>query len=333
MRLQGFFAELLSQEGAKMFPQTNPLDILVCWKTAKWAIDLSTTAFSEEMLAAHYRYLRRDPERAKESGARQDAARKLVEEHLPASCFVPRGQLTRPLMEEKDLLVMAGGDNHAIWGVHFLPLAKPVVLLNSDFTGKLDSGSHGGILNFNAAEFVEVLPRILAGDYEVEEWTLLEVKVGDHPPVLTVSEVFFGERDATDFSGVHLEYGGKTLRHAGSGPIVATGAGTSFGSWHHSATGHSNFCGPHSPTNRQMYFVARERNVARDREEVDLCFSIPEGVTLTLTSMNDSDGIVRVDSMKDFPFTAAFPQGEVATVRVADERLRVVKNPLRNARV
>ena len=75
--------------------------------------------------------------------------------------------------------------------------------------------------------------------------------------------------------------------------------------------------------------VNREHNMARDTNFPYRCASIGEGHTLRITSMNDSEGIVRIDSIKDHPFTMPFPLGEVATVRVADERVRVVKNPLR----
>jgi len=51
---------------------------------------------------------------------------------------------------------------------------------------------------------------------------------------------------------------------------------------------------------------------------------------IRVTSMNDRNGVVTVDSLTEWPWTVSFDQGTEAIVRIHEHPLRVIKNPLRS---
>lgn len=340
----------------------NISDIAICWKRSGFEWDLHRYPHhTAESLREFYRSQNRDPERMEASHRRQQANFELVREKFPdRSQFISRNDLTRERVAASKLFVVGGGDNHFTWASHYTPFDVPMLLVNSDQVKAPNEGSDGGLLNFSVEEFLELIPALSRDAFEVEEWTLLEVLVaGVHRGYVT-SEVFVGERDRTDCSRNWVELPAHAESHVGSGEVIATPAGVT--GWYDSATRFprrfANFeqqLAEFDPTayatkealfaalkesweesgrsilpdrtKRALYLGASELFYGGGREYQSAFSEVAQGESLRLTSLNDAHGIVRIDA--DEALTTPFPPGTEVEIRVADESLKVVKNPLR----
>ncbi len=214
----------------------NIQEIAFCWKRSGFEWDLHRYPHhTASSLREFYRSQNRDPERMEASHRRQQANLARVRSFFPdLSQFISRNDLTRERVAAAKLFVVGGGDNHFTWASHYTPFDVPMLLVNSDQRSAPNEGSDGGLLNFSVEEFLQLLPALGRDEFEIEEWTLLEVLVsGIHRGYVT-SEVFVGERDRTDCSRNWLQVPGQAESHVGSGEVIATPAGVT--GWYDSAT-------------------------------------------------------------------------------------------------
>ena len=341
----------------------NIIDITICWKRSGWQWDLHRYPRHDvESLRRFYLDQNRDPDRMQASHARQMENLTRVQDAVSkADIFVSRNDLSRERLNSSKLFVVGGGDNHFTWASHYCPFDLPILPINSDQQNKPNEGSDGGMLSFNTDEFLQLLPALLAGEFEVDEWTLLELLVDGKHMGYATSELFIGEKERTNCSRNWIRTGNKDEQHVGSGDVFATPAGVS--GWYRSAVQQdlrlrkfADFLDqltdrdklPDSKTlfqetldawnsseefvlpdkhERAMFLANTERFTGGGRS-YELCSErIEEEEVVRITSLNDSEGIIRIDA--DEALTSQFPPGCEAIVRVAKETLKVVRNPFR----
>ena len=124
------------------------------------------------------------------------------------------------LVEGTDLVVSFGGDGTMLRGVDMVAKRGTPVL-------GVNLGRLGYLTDIEAHAVPEVLERFLAGDYGVEERTMLEVAVGSEATQLVLNEVVL-EKTAPGRT-VHLAVGigGRSfIRYVADGLIVATATGS-----------------------------------------------------------------------------------------------------------
>lgn len=314
------------------FPQKiTSDDILICWKRPKWEVDLCISGWSEQQLREDYLRRKRDPERALEAAERQNSSRAILEQHFSPDQFISRNDLNRPALTKHKLLIVGGGDNHAIWAMRYVPrLTMAMALINSDIADDPMEGSHGGILNFSAQSFVDKLQKLKSGDFKVDAWSMIEVEINGKT-LIVGSEASFGEEKKSEYSGNYIQVKdakGNVIengegRHSGSGTLIATGPGTANGSWFEAeAKNMPQWKGPYVKNAYCMYVHSMGQNIGR-RGPSEIDYMEVEGdCQIHITSMNDSNGIATADSHQDL----AFPEQTTAVVRLAKTPLITIQN-------
>ncbi|MBI4230366.1 MAG: hypothetical protein HY608_05985 [Planctomycetes bacterium] len=277
-------------------------------KPSKYEYDLARLGLTHETLLGHYR--RENADRILESHRRQRGMRARARALLPEARLVERERVTASDVRAASLVVSLGGDNHFIYLSH-LCVETPLLGIKSD-----SLRSHGGLLPVDEANLDEAVASLREGRVAVERWTRIEARVDGAEAPPAASEIFLGEERRRDISRHVLvppglpDTGGEEQK--GSGLLVTTGAGS------------TGFAGCYlAPFDRQApeaRWVLTEpfpRNTAyRAREG-----TLRRGETLTVRSRNDASGVLTCDCLKDIPF----PYAAVATVRLSDRPLNVVR--------
>lgn len=221
-------------------------------------------------------------------------------------------ELSKKALLPYSLVIAFGGDNHFIYVSHFLN-KTPILGLNSD-----PVRSDGALTGFTFDTFAELMPGISAAG--IEQWTRLQVTINDRPiRTLATSEIYTGEQRRMDMSRYVLEFDGIVDPHKNSGLIIATGAGST--GWYDAASRYLHQEGDNfSRTQRMAKFLATEPFKGRfSRNKLKEGSLIP-GEELVIRSLNDSSGIISIDSLKVYPFN----RGSIARIKISDRPLNVV---------
>jgi hypothetical protein len=229
----------------------------------------------------------------------QQQGKKRLHKLLPAEAIIPR---TGFVPKDKKVVISYGGDNHFQYVARYLD-NQILIGLNPD-----PSRSDGCLTQINIEEFEAKFEGILCGKYQLAHWNRFSVKV-DHMrlryPVLC--EAYFGEHQRENMSRHMLHWKRMSTRQRGSGLLVYTGAGSS--GWAQSATGRNSFF----RTEEYLRFALAEPYAGRISKLDRIAGEFKPGESFSVTSMNDSEGVVVLDALQSYPF----PMGAVAKINTA----------------
>jgi hypothetical protein len=231
------------------------------------------------------------------------------------------------------LVVALGGDNHFQSVSHRIDGDTPIVGVSSD------RRSYGALLSCRAEEFEGFLSNLEKGNYNLAAWPRLQVEVQGQklPPALC--DLLIAERDRSEMSRHILtikdahgdslhNVGEKGVSQKSSGLLIATGAGANNRAWSRAA---SRFIFPEGlsfpKTARKAMFILTEPSnthpgITEESQELPplTAGDIVDGEEMIITSLNDSEGIIKADSLEKLQF----PRGAKAKIRLAHSPAWVV---------
>ncbi len=298
-------------------------EILVVCKKSRFEREKATSHLSDDELTAHYNALG-------ESGLRILAAhlhhRESIEvcaRELGPNQIVTLEDLKDPGIRSRFKLIIAlGGDDFFKLVSHQAKDALPILGVNSD-----PRASVGALLPIAIEYLPDTLRQLERGDYRIEPWTRLSLKVGGVECGSAINDVVLGKRDFRLTSKHELEYRGEKVTQRSSGILISTGVGST--GWYSSA---GLYLGVHDrsfpKSARYARFELREPPVTFSENLGKRTAHLPrfvegtisEGEALRITSLNDDEGIVSRDSLDSIPF----PRGTVADISIDPNPLNVL---------
>lgn len=290
--------------GKKGGPKLDLQRAVIVPKETKLEYDLRRLGWTVRRLKAWYR---ESADHIFESHGRQIAVRKRLLALLPEARVVPRAMVDEADLDRASLVVALGGDNHFVYVSHFLRKA-PILGVNADRVR-----SHGGLLDVDERQLEPTAAALRAGRWRVEEWPRLEAYVDGKLAGLATSEVFLGERQRKHMSRHALRVDrGPEEEHKSSGLLVATPAGS---------TGWYGHYGRPFKASSGVARWALTEPFPRDRKLKAAAGTLRPGEALRIRSLNDSEGILDIDSLKDAPF----PFASVATLQLSSHPLKAAR--------
>ena len=279
-------------------------DLVVLAKVSKFDWDMRQLGFSSDaQLLEHYRSEGADIENILDGRANHDASVARMVELVGAERVKTYWDWSQGQIPAAKLVVMLGGDDTFKAGSQYVRDSY-VLGINSDVFHSV--GAH---LRLDVNHMLAVLTALERGNFQIEEWTRLEVRVNGGEPVLALDELFIGELEARFTARSTIEQRAQLIRTKGSGVLIATGSGST--GWLRAAT-HSAYSGKNvwPRTARHAEFAVREPygilETAPENGEL-----LP-GEELVIRSSHNRNGIISPDCVRDF----RFPRGNVATVRL-----------------
>ncbi len=292
----------------------NTSNIVIVPKMSKYELDLHMLRLTHDQLVAWYERTGIDSEKIIRSHEAQKQSLAEFKRLFDPEQFIHREQLTKEVADNADLVIALGGDNHFQYVSHFLDNSELIMGVNLD-----PARSVGELTYFTTQGFEEVLKRLERDDFEVEEWTRIEAISHGQITVPATSELSFGENIDSNMSRYIIEIRGERDEQKASGLLVATGAGST--GWYNSEGrylfGEKGNVFP--KTERIARFLARAPYGELSRYTM-LEGILREGEILTVRSLNDAEGVIKVDAIEKYPFE----MGAEAVARISDNSLRVV---------
>lgn len=274
-------------------------------KATKVEYDMLRLKLTRRQLASYYR--NENAAVIFASHERQLAMRRRVLKLLPEARVVSRQALDPAALEGASLVVALGGDNHFIFVSQLLD-ATPILGVNADRLR-----SYGGLLHIDETNLESALRRMRAGGQTCRRLARIQASVDGRPVGRATSEIFVGERGRKNMSRHALSMdGGAEEEQKSSGLLIATAAGST--GWF------SYYARPFSQGARYGRWALSEafpREARYERAEGKLW----PGQTLTVRSLNDSEGIVSIDCLRDVPLAFC----AVATFRMSEQPLMVLR--------
>jgi len=225
-----------------------------------------------------------------------------------ASLFTPeqlisRGSFKPAMLRNWKLVVTFGGDNHMQYIARYLG-KTPILGINAD-----PPRSEGALTQITVNQLNMAVEAMGKGNYKIEEWNRFNVKLGGQVlPFPVLCEAFLGEHQVENMSRLAIRSGDHSFLHKGSGMLVYTGAGST--GWAH-AVEHITF----EKTSCQMRYITMHPYIGKLSPAPDSPHAFfARGKTLSITSMNDAEGVIILDALERY----AFPEGSTA---------RIVKGP------
>jgi len=192
---------------------------------------------------------------------------------------------------------------------------KLIIGINSD-----PKTSEGALTNFNIETFEAFLPNLLSGNYKIEEWTRLKAELNGKTlwPLITC-DLFLGESERWNMSRHKIKFRDKEEEQKGSGLVVTTGAGST--GWYDSAVRFIKEKGEKiSPLEKKGVFILTEpyKGKLSGCELMHEFFN--ENDKIEVHSLNDSKGVVSIDSLWVFNFN----RGDKVVFSISDKPLKVI---------
>lgn len=219
---------------------------------------------------------------------------------------ISREDLTKECLNQYDLIIAFGGDNHFQYVASFVEKV-PILGINSD-----PETSVGHLTRFNVKSslLAEDSPLLTRGEFSVESWTRMRAAIDGHDvTTLALSEIYLGEKSRLIMSRFLVE-GVTDVSVRSSGIICSTGAGSS--GWYNSAVKGK----PWEPTVEGFSCAALEPFGDTPTFPKAGCLN-----SIHITSLNDTNGIISIDCLREYPF----PEGSRAYIGIGDP-LNVVNN-------
>lgn len=266
-------------------------EILVIPKMTKLEFDMHRLKLTEKDLLRFYKTGGVDSSKIIDSHNRQKESLGKLKDLLKGASFVERDRLTKDLASKYKLVISFGGDNHFSYLSHFIS-DQLMIGINSDSVR-----SDGALTSCNVEEFGEKIENLLSGNFNVEEWARLKLKINNKAVEdLAISEVFIGEESRFNMSRHILNLNSLSEEQKGSGLIIATGVGST--GWYNSASKYLFKKGDIFPkTSREARFILTEPHEGKIIHPKLLNGSFKEGEKLEIISLSDSQAVLSVDSI------------------------------------
>ena len=221
-----------------------------------------------------------------------------------------RDFLEKHLFENKDLIIVIGGDGTFLRTSHYIRDNTPILGLNCDIRI-----NEGFFMRANRQNFEEKFQRLLKDNFRILKLTRLEgVLDNKNIPELPLNEFFIGNQKPYHVSNYRIHVEDKEETQKSSGVIVATASGAH--AWAKSAAGF------YLPLESNKYqYIVREPYQGRLSGKYELVrglLNANQQVTITSEMKN---GIVVVDSnTAEYPFKTR----SVLNIRTTKRYLNVV---------
>ena len=221
--------------------------------------------------------------------------------------FVRYSQLKKKNLEGHDLVITFGGDGTFV---------KTANLIDEQFILGINSepSSSEGHLTIINTESLELLKKILAGDYKIITRQRAKVKLNER--VLeeqATNEVFVGAFSQFHSSRYVIKFKEQEEEQRSSGVIISTGTGSR--AWFKSAGGI-----PFKYDDKKLCFVVREPYFGERLFKPKILHGvILEGEKLILESKRNFGGIIAINES-----VYTFNNKDVAEISLSDKALRVL---------
>lgn len=292
----------------------NIENILVVCKKTKYEVDTENYKDLEQ-----YRKICKIQndcfDRVYHSHLRQLESRNILQNRVfPKGKFIFREGLDTINIDDYELIVSLGGDNHFTYVAHSVQ-DKFIMGVNSD-----PKTSAGALLSFSASSLEQASARNWS-DVQVENWSLISCEI-EYPngekknTIRAVSEMSVRNNIPDLTSRYIISYNGVTEEQKSSGILLATGAGSS--GWYDSCQleDAEDVIFPKD----SMYFkvFTRELNTKTRKNFLLTDFSVKGEVKIT----SEMNGGIAIDSLLERIYS--FPTGATAVFRLSNQKLNVL---------
>ncbi|NCN11443.1 MAG: NAD+ kinase [Leptospira sp.] len=288
--------------------------ILVVQKKTKFELDMEIYSSLEEYkkICKLQNFLY---DKIFQSHERQEQSREYLRKKvIPNAKFIFRDDLNSINLDEFDLIISLGGDNHFTFVAHQVS-PKLILGLNSD-----PDTSVGALLGFSTESFEQLVQNNWNGAY-VEEWSLIHTTLTypDGRIVETfpsVSEISIRNNSPDLISRYLIEYKDDIEEQKSSGLLLYTGAGST--GW--VASCYPKKTGPFPKDKRYFQVYAREpRRKDKTYEHFHwIDFRVEDSVEV----VSEMNGGISIDSLAERNYL--FPPGTRAKFTLGNTRLKVV---------
>ena len=292
--------------------------VIVIPKLSKYELDLRTFKLTHEELIEKYKREGVNADKVLSTYRVQKINREKLASIIPEAKFMQRDDLTKETIKNFDILISLGGDNHFMYVSNFAD-NKLLIGINSD-----PKSSEGALTSFNIETFEAFIPNLISGNYKIEEWTRLKVELNGKTlwPLITC-DLFLGEQERWNMSRHIIKFKGKEEEQKGSGLLVTTGAGST--GWYDSAVRYIKEKGEKiSHLDKKGVFLLTEPYKGKLSGCELIHEPFEEGDKVEVDSLNDSKGVISIDSLWVFNFN----RGDKVVFSVSDKPLKVITNSL-----
>ena len=294
----------------------DPSRVVIVPKQSKWEYDQHRYNADERALLTRYvgeGMSQWKIDRIVHSHQRQKKNLATLLAALPEAKVLDREHVTKQVADGAQLVVAFGGDNHFQYVAQFMS-ATPILGINADPTL-----SDGVLLTVEEANYDGI--RDLLNNHQLEYWTRLACRLnGSVVPITALAEIHCGEDRSREMSRHILELGARHEEQKGSGFLISSGAGST--GWYDSAVRYIHPEGNSFPrTADYARFLLREPHRGKYGRHSMKEGVLARGKTLTLHSLNDSNGIATLDCLNDLPFM----RGAMLEVFLSDQPLHVMR--------
>ena len=227
---------------------------------------------------------------------------------------VLRDDLDRFLFTKDDIVIAVGQDGLVANLAKYLT-GQPVVGITPD-----PDQTEGILTPLSVDTLPHLLPRVAAGDMDVERRTMVEARLDDGQMLAALNELFIGHRSHQSARYV-LRRDGVQEFQSSSGVIVSTGTGMT--GWARSIMTATHRKAEIAPEDRRAVYFAREPWPSRVTGcELDFG-EISNGEDISLTSQMNDGGVIFADGIEqDF---LRFDWGIEAKVALSSRTLNLVQ--------
>lgn len=286
--------------------------ILIIPKRSKYQLDMHLLNLTSEQLLKKYLLEGVNINTILESHKAQIEGLEKLKKYFAPNQFIYRDLLTKEKLLEYELIISYGGDNHYKYVSHFIE-NQLLLGINSD-----PKRSEGALTSITSEEIDEFIPKILADNYEINNWTRIKFQINDKIGFAT-TEIYLGEKYRKYMSRHIITYEGNEEEQKCSGIVIATGSGST--GWFDSSVRYLSPKGSYFGNQEQLAkFIVTEPYRGKLNGSTILCGNIKKGAELKIQSLNDSNGLLITDSIEEY----AFPRGTIATIKVHDIPIKVI---------
>lgn len=132
---------------------------------------------------------------------------------------IDRDFVSNMIFGEKDIVVAVGQDGLVVNVMKYLD-TQPLIGVNPDI-----SRWDGVLLPFEPGQMTNLLPKVIAGNYDSRRVTMAEAFSKDGQSMLAVNDLFIGCRTHTS-ARYEVTWNQTTENHSSSGIIISTGLGS-----------------------------------------------------------------------------------------------------------
>lgn len=290
---------------------------LIVMKKTKFELDFSNYHEDLEFYKRICKIQNNSFDKIYNSHLRQLQSREVLQKFIfPNEKFIFRDDLDHLDLSLYEKIVSLGGDNHFTYVAHHCT-DHLVVGCNSDVVT-----SAGALLSFNPDTLKETVEHNWKNTI-IEEWSMIcaEIEYPNGSTIKTVnavSEVSVRNASPDLTSRYVILYDGITEEQKSSGALLYTGAGST--GWYASCIGvEEEESVAFSRSADYFKFYSRELS-HKARKKFKLTDFVVNGSIRVISEMN---GGISIDALPERIYP--FPHGAVATFKLADQKLKVIK--------